>query len=348
MKVLALQLKRIGDFILTTPALAALHAAGARVSLVVDGACESLLPAIPGLEEKLVYHKRGGNGALWRRLRADGWDAVLDFTGNDRSALMALVSRSPRRITFDWVRARWWKRLVYREYVDSPVRLAHTCDHYLDLVRHLLGTTTTAPSPNLEIPADADARATQRVQSAGVKEPFILLHPGTARPEKYWVPSAWAELVKTFRDEGRQCAFTCGPDAFEQHHLREILLALDHSSGGAHVSAPILQPRDLLELAAVVRRARLVVSCDTSVVHFAAALRIPQVALFGPTNPYHWRPRHDFAVVLSAASPAAPLTDFRAKMKGAPMAQLPVALVRQSVMNLLSLAPSSSASAGTT
>ena len=71
MKVLAIQLKRIGDLILTTPALSALAASGARISLLVDSGCASLLPAIDGLDEKLVYHKRSFNRLLWRRLRAE-------------------------------------------------------------------------------------------------------------------------------------------------------------------------------------------------------------------------------------------------------------------------------------
>src|SRR4051812_28828503 len=51
MNVLVLQLKRIGDLVLTTPALAALHAGGAKITLVVENSCASLLPAIPGVAE---------------------------------------------------------------------------------------------------------------------------------------------------------------------------------------------------------------------------------------------------------------------------------------------------------
>jgi len=61
------------------------------------------------------------------------------------------------------------------------------------------------------------------------------------------------------------------------------------------------------------------VSCDTAVVHLASAFGIPQIALFGPTNPFHWRPIHDRAVVISAAQPDAPLTHFEPRMKEGPM-----------------------------
>ena len=76
-------------------------------------------------------------------------------------------------------------------------------------------------------------------------------------------------------------------------------------------------------------------SCDTGVVHLAAAFRTPQIALFGPTNPFHWRPRHERALVLSAAQPEAPLTDFQPRMKGAPMERISTEAVIRAIDALL-------------
>ena len=112
------------------------------------------------------------------------------------------------------------------------------------------------------------------------------------------------------------------PDEFERAHAASI--------GGAEV----VTPPDLLALAALVGRASLVVSCDTAVVHLAAAFQRPQIALFGPTNPFHWRPRHDHALVLSAANPDAPLRDFAPRMKGAPMERISTALVNGAIASL--------------
>jgi ADP-heptose:LPS heptosyltransferase len=93
--------------------------------------------------------------------------------------------------------------------------------------------------------------------------------------------------------------------------------------------------KSLLTLAALARDARLVVSCDTGIVHLAAAFETPQVALYGPTNPFHWRPRHPRAIVLSAANPEAPLTTFEPRAKGAPMDLLSTALVIHATDSLL-------------
>ena len=348
MRVLAIQLKRIGDVILTTPAIRALTEQGIRVTLLVDSGCASLLPAIAGADEKLVYQKLAVNGQLWRRLKADGWDAVLDFTGNDRSALIALVSRAQRRVTFDWVRARWWKRMIYREYVDSAVRTVHTSDHYLDLARSLGLPQVCDTTPMLQVPGPADNEAVKLLAAAGIRGDFVLVHPGTARPEKYWPVARWAEVIGRLRERGVPVAITSGPDAFEQRHVREVMLEVEKSGRAMTGAMALLTPTDLLGLAGLIARARLVLSCDTSVVHFAAAFQRPQVALFGPTNPFHWRPRHSGAVVLSAASPEGPLTEFQPKLKGAPMEALPVLPVWTAAEHLWSHSPSASASASKT
>ena len=63
-------------------------------------------------------------------------------------------------------------------------------------------------------------------------------------------------------------------------------------------------------------RAALVVSVDSGPMHLAAAFARPQVALFGPTNPYHWRPRHDGALVLRGEG--GPLLEFTSDAPGSP------------------------------
>ena len=102
MRILALQLKRIGDLALTTPALHAMRRGGAHVTLVVDGGSAALLPLLGDCVDASLIYRRGGtdggNGALWRRLLRGGFDASVDFTGRDRSALMTLAAHAPRRV----------------------------------------------------------------------------------------------------------------------------------------------------------------------------------------------------------------------------------------------------------
>jgi ADP-heptose:LPS heptosyltransferase len=69
---------------------------------------------------------------------------------------------------------------------------------------------------------------------------------------------------------------------------------------------------DLLALGALIGQACLLVTVDSAPVHLAAATGTPQIALFGPTNPYHWRPRSSPALILQGSS-GIPLDQFAPK-----------------------------------
>jgi ADP-heptose:LPS heptosyltransferase len=322
MKILALQLKRIGDLVLTTPALRALNEVwpGAHVTLGVMEGTAALLPTIPSAQAAIVFGP-GRGFAPWQQMLTGGWDVCLDFTGNDRSALAATLSRAKKRVAFDAMRRNKLRSFAYNAWSPSQVREVHTAQHYLDLVAHVApcaGALSGDLFPELVLPVTA------AVDPARAR--YALLHPGTARPEKYWLAARWGEVAAHLRaEQGLEVVFSCGPDAFESTHVARA------SSGGSAIESP----RDLLALAKLVAGARIVVSCDTAVVHLAAAFRVPQIALFGPTNPFHWRPLHERAVVLSAAQPDAPLTEFTPRMRGAPMERISTAAVIRAIDSVL-------------
>jgi ADP-heptose:LPS heptosyltransferase len=320
MRILALQLKRIGDLVLTTPALRGLHTAfpEAKVVLGVMDGTSSLLEAIPFIQGGIVFG-RGRGWRPWQQVLTGGWDLCFDFTGNDRSALATAFSLAKKRVGFEWMKRNRLRSLVYNTWSPSKVRDVHTAQHYLDLVSAAVPGAAPDLLPELQIPG-----------AVLEPEPYALLHPGTARTEKYWLPERWEELATHLHTaQGLKTIFTCGPDAFERAHVASIPSARD-----SEMSA-IRYPEDLLGLASLAAGARIVISCVTGVVHLASAFRNPQVALYGPINPFHWRPLHDRAVVISAAHPDAPLTEFTPKMKGAPMDQISTGVVIRATDSLL-------------
>ena len=322
LRILALQLKRIGDLVLTTPALRALRTAwpDARITLGVMDGTAPLLAAIPFVQSGIVFG-RGRGWTPWQQVLTGGWNMCFDFTGNDRSALATALSRAKRRAGFEWVRRNRVRALVYNAWSPSKVREVHTARHYLDLVAAVAPGVANDLVPELVLP-----------DAAAELSPYALLHPGTARPEKYWLPERWSEVAAHLRTaHGLKIMFTCGPDESERAHVT----AIPDADGPGE--SEIRYPKDLISLATLVAGARIVISCDTSVVHLASAFRVPQIALFGPTNPFHWRPMHDRAIVLSAARPEAPLTEFDPRMKEAPMEQISTGAVIRATDCLLAL-----------
>jgi ADP-heptose:LPS heptosyltransferase len=331
MRLLVLQLKRIGDLILTTPALWALrqNLPKAHIALAVEAGSRELLPAVDFVDETLVYERRGQNGRLWRQLLLRHYDACLDYSGTDRSALIAVLSKARRRITFEWVQRSRFRPVFYNEFVSSSVRENHTADHYLHLLRPLNIPFRNGASNVLHLPEWASRKAGQLLEEIGVTGPFILVHPGTARPEKYWPAASWAEVVQWCESNLQMpCVLSGSEDGHEQNHIEAIRKAVPS------VAARDLSGRlDLLTLTALTRMASLVLTVDSAPMHLAATFGTPQVALFGPTNPFHWRPRHERAIVIQSHAPITP-PEFRPQHPGGPMTEISTQQVIDAIVAL--------------
>jgi ADP-heptose:LPS heptosyltransferase len=116
----------------------------------------------------------------------------------------------------------------------------------------------------------------------------IAVHPGAGSPAKRWPAQCWAELLRE-ATQGAQAAIVCGPADLEAA-----------SELGARIAAPLLRELPLLELSAALACARALLGHDSGVSHLAAALGVPTLALFGPTDPCQWAPRGPHAAWVRA------------------------------------------------
>jgi ADP-heptose:LPS heptosyltransferase len=324
LKILLVQLKRIGDLILTTPAIQCLREAfpQARLTLLTDASSRGLLSAID-VEECLIHDKRGGNDWIYRRLPFLKPDWCLDFSGTDRALYFCALSRAKRRVNFRRFREKFLRRFWYSDFVDSSVRDRHTADHYTDLLRPLGITRENVPLA-LRLPAEDVTRAL--LDARGVTRPYAVIHAGTAREEKYWRPERWAAIADFLREKyGLRPAFTGATAKEELEHLSAIRAAMTGPS------ADLTGATDLAGLAGVIAGARIFCGVDTAAMHLADAVRTPTVALFGPTNPYQWRPRHTRSLILRADTEE----PFDVRQKGGPMDHLSEEQVRAAIERLL-------------
>lgn len=335
MNVLLIQLKRIGDLTLTVPAIAAVRHAfpDAKISLVVAQGSRGLVPAIPGVDLIFVARGRLSDCRTWLALGRTKYDYCLDFSRTDRSAFLAFLSGAKCRITYDTVRREPIRSLSYNQFIPSQVRTVHTVDHHLALLAPL-GVHDPAREIHLALPPQALEKADALIFARGLGDDFVILHPGSARAEKFWVAQRWAEIAGAF--PGTRFVLTGGSSGMERMHIHQIQ---------AQLSQPIVDLSgeiDLLTLAALIQRARLLVTIDSAPMHLAAALGAPQVVLFGPTNPFHWRPRGTPAVILQGRGPQ-PLRDFTPSQTPAATNEISTAQVINAMQSLLS-APAASVS----
>jgi ADP-heptose:LPS heptosyltransferase len=316
--ILVIQLKRLGDVILTTPALTELRKLypQAHITLLLDQHSAAVAPAIADVNEIWIYN-RNASFTLWFDLVRRGFDLCLDFTGNDRSALVSFFSKAVQRVGFSFVARRAARSWGYTDLVQSPVREKHTADHYLDLIR-CLGEFFSEGGISLHLTDSVERSAARLRHEIGVPGPYLVAHPGAARHEKLWLADRWATVIQHAQGRlGISCLITGGLDSAELRHINDILSFLPDKTRIFNLAGKV----DFLLSAAIIREATFFAGVDTAAAHVASAFQRPELVLFGPTNPFHWHPRHGSAVVVRAGF-AEPLDRFEPRQRGLAMSEL--------------------------
>jgi predicted lipopolysaccharide heptosyltransferase III len=342
--ILLIQLKRIGDLILTTPAIAALREKfpEAKLTLLMSRESAALAPAIIGIDRTLVVRRNLSDAGDFFSVARRKFDYCVDFTRNDRSAFLAFLSRAEKRVvSYRPKRKSKFRRGAYNEFVQHRTRDMHTINYNLSLLEPL-GIHNLSPPVQLNLPAAAFEKARTLRRRAKIDDPFIVFHPGSARAEKFWQTDRWADVISyATAHEEVNAVLTGGTSALEKAHLAEIESKLPRPQNFSRSIVDLSGKMDLLTLAALIAQARLVVTVDTASMHLAAATRTPQVVLFGPTNPFHWYPRESPALILQGESPL-PVREFVPKQPRVPMKLISTQAVIDA-MNALLSAPAAQA-----
>jgi ADP-heptose:LPS heptosyltransferase len=114
----------------------------------------------------------------------------------------------------------------------------------------------------------------------------VVVHVGAAYPARRWPPERFAQVVRHLVDRGSDVVLTGSPD-------ERLLAERTREMAGRDAVCVLAGRTDLMELAAVVAAARLVLCGDTGMAHLATAFGRPSVLLFGPTPPARWGPPRD-------------------------------------------------------
>jgi heptosyltransferase-1 len=152
--------------------------------------------------------------------------------------------------------------------------------------------------PEVEFPHDQAFEKKCEDRLAGIRD-FVLLNPGAGWGAKQWPAERYGQVARRLAEDGLKSLINFGPG--EEPLVRAVELASDGTAQSVTGS--------LTELIALTRRARLFIGGDTGPMHLAAALGIPVVAIFGPTNPARNGPFGTRSIVLR--SPASPTTHSR-------------------------------------
>ena len=138
---------------------------------------------------------------------------------------------------------------------------------------------------------DDAARARDKLTAAGVAGDYAVLHASPKFKYKMWALEGWQECGRWLAARGLRVVLTGGPDPAEREYVAQLARMLP-------AAANLAGSLSLAETASVLSWARVYVGPDTAVTHLAAALGIPVVTVYGPTDPVKWGPwpaRHESA-----------------------------------------------------
>jgi len=322
-KILIVRLGAMGDILHALPAASAIRASlpDATIGWLVEEKWSELLTSRShkaetlGPERPLVNYIHTVDTLRWRRrfwktatwsemrgaigrMRSLHYEVALDFQGAIKSGVFAVLSGANERAGFARPRESAARVFYSRTF---PFRGTHKIelDHALAgdaLAGTLAGHNFELTAPKLPVDPEAEAWAEGEIRRLGIAS-FAIMTPGAGWGAKQWPAERYGQVAKALAAHNIKTLINVAPGE------EELAVSLLRASDGH--AFPVRST--VGQLISLTRRARIVLGGDTGPMHLAAALQVPVVALFGPTDPARTGPFGTQAITLR--SPESRTTD---------------------------------------
>jgi len=287
----------VGDVVMATPTLRIIRKLKpeAHISYLVRSYVKPIIDAAPWYDRLVTIRprragasqgsdRRRTTAALTTRLRRGHFDTAVLLPNSFRTALIVKLAGIDRRIGYD----RDGRGLLLTDrllpvrdrgrFVPTPM-----IDYYLGLAQYL-GAENPPRRMQLFTREADDRRAEQLLASAGVAQahsPVVMLTPGAANKgdAKLWPAERFAAAADHLVEKHNAVVLLSGAPA-----ERPILDTIHRTAKHKLIDLPRLGS-DLAMLKSLVRACDLMITNDTGPRHIAAALNVPVISLFGPTDP---------------------------------------------------------------
>lgn len=291
--ILIIKMSSLGDVLHTLPFAAALRRLypEAKLTWLVHPQFAGFVPDPPVIDEVLYFDKKkfnslgfAGKLAYFREMKAllhsKHFDLVIDMQGLFKSAVLAAISGCSNRIGYCEMREG-------SGFISKAITGSHSQDHvierYLDVARYLGAEIEELefPMPNLEKEQEAVASklAALGLVTAGEKaQKYVVIVPGARWVTKEWPVERYAQLIQLIAADGYACVLAGGPDEVKKGE--SIVELCEHNP----LLFNMIANTSLRELAALIKGCCFYISADTGPLHFAAALKKPLIAMYGPTK----------------------------------------------------------------
>lgn len=276
----------VGDAVMSTPMIRAVrhNFPRAEIHVLAKPWVAPVFENSPDVDRIIPYDAMGRHAAargilrLCGELRGEGFDLAVLVQNAFEAALIARLSGIPRRLGYDTDGRTLL--LTHAVPMTRRIKRRHQIDYYLGVLTGA-GLRTFGRETTLYISAAERVRAARILRKAGAAhtDGIIGLNPGAAfGGAKRWLPERFAELGRRLRSRrpARPVVIFGGPGEADLGDAirREIGDGCINFAGRT----------TLREAMALIERCRLFVTNDSGLMHAADALRVPLIAVFGPTN----------------------------------------------------------------
>jgi len=281
-RILVICVRYLGDTLLLRPCLHALRAAfpGAQVDAVVASGTACALDDCQDVSQVIEW-PRGIAAQAAALVRTRRYDWAIDFTGNDRSALIALATRASFRVAYERPKLPAWslRRAAYHFRPPHKKNKPHTLVQRLELLE-----ACGVPSQRFHFGLVPRAAAIAACRARLPQTPFFHAHV-TSRDMQKAIPADVVRAVLAGAlGDGLGVVVTCGRAPAERHHVAACTAGLP--------GVRVFDDLDWHELVAMVSLTSAYWGSDTAPAHIAAALEKKMLIHFGPSRADHWSPLH--------------------------------------------------------
>lgn len=286
MKILLIQLRRVGDILLTTPSLKFLKKAlpNSEIDFLSEPMGRSVLETNPYISNLHLYDKNHGFREILR-LRSQIYDTVIDMMGNPRTAILTALSRAKWKVGFRYQ----GRSIFYNCKVPVPKKPEYVAKRKWNLIEAWL-RTANLPNPNpvnfrpeLFLSKEDEEFATEWLKNENLlRKGFVILVPAHRHPIRRWRGDGFRDLALKIRQgKGIKVFLAWGPG--EERLMEEIRKGHENEIG-------LLPPTTLRQMGAIFKQAKLIVTNDSGAMHVAVSVETPTVTIYGPTRPIDWNP----------------------------------------------------------
>ncbi len=279
-RVLCIQLKQLGDVLMTTPAVRALAQGlgDCEIDFLTQRPANTIFENSPYVRH--VYCVRWKASEFWPLLfevRRRKYDVLIDFSGSSKTAHFAWLTGIPKRIGLAGKKQSW----CFTDAMTMPDEIDYVAARKLSMLSAL---DLQADDSSLEffVPEAVQQSFEGKIRDWGVtSDPLFAVSPVSKRAFKVWPAARYAQICdRLVERHAGQIFFLIGPGEKQvAEQVRDYM---------KHECLPIVDDLDLYEAASLLDRACCYIGNDNGLMHLSVARKRPTFAVFGRHSPRNW------------------------------------------------------------